>query len=528
MSTNFPAALDSLVNPVGTDSVATVDHAAQHTNANDAIEALQVRVGITGSTDPASLTYRLDALESNGHVIATVDPVTEAVEIVAGITRIPLSGPSNVLRRMHNCGLSDVPFLFVSDSTGDAADEFVKMFVINHLAPAFPLARIEYSLFNTSTGTYPNKELIGGSDAEPYVTVATPGGHGWGMEPSAVESEGAELDVWVEAELEDWGSDAKAQSLIARWGTAGKYSWKLSSTFGGTLKLEWSTDGTTISSALCSVTYGMSAIPNNARRLIRATLKCDNGAGGYEVKFYQSSTDATAFVQIGTTVTGGATTSIYTSTNQTIEVGSCGAANAVEYGGSTDFSLGKYYRAFAASLINGYNRMPSEIRTMAQSYGSAGVRGGGNRIVIYNASVGGVALSTHYADPQYKREIPLTPSAFVWIASTHNEVYAMSWVAYLTALDTMIAKIKERIKMPVITICTENPRYSPADAKSIESQKLRNVMLHAYAAKNNLIIADIYSAYGSDRNLVQSDGVHPTPAGSLIGAATVSESFGLL
>ena len=457
--------------------------------------------------------------------------VTGAPEVFekAVSQRIPLSGPSNVLRRMHNCGLSDVPFLFVSDSTGDAADEFVRMFVINHLVPAFPLARVEYLTFDTINNFYSYGSLVGGGDIEePYVSVVSPGGHGWGMEPALVEDEGAELDIWVDAALEDWGSDAKAQCLIARWGAAGKYSWKLYSTFGGSLKLEWSTDGTTILGATCSTTYFCSSIPNNARRLIRATLKCDNGAGGYEVKFYSSTSDYNNLSQVGTTIVGGATTSIYTATDQTIEVGSCGAPNGAEYGGTTQFAFGKYYSAYAASVIKGWNRMPSEIRTMVQSYWSSGLRGGGNRIAVYNASVGGVALSTHYADPQYKREIPLTPSAFVWIASTHNEAYAMSWVAYLTALDTMIAKIKERIKMPVITICTENPRYSPADAKSIESQKLRNVMLHAYAAKNNLLIADIYSAYGSDRNLVQSDGVHPTPAGSLVGAATVSASFGLL
>lgn len=49
-ATNFPTSLDSLTNPSGTDSVATVSHSGQHSNANDAIEALEAKLGITAST----------------------------------------------------------------------------------------------------------------------------------------------------------------------------------------------------------------------------------------------------------------------------------------------------------------------------------------------------------------------------------------------------------------------------------------------------------------------------------------------
>lgn len=77
MATNFPASLDSLTNPQGTDSVQAVSHAAQHANANDAIEALEARVGVTGSAVATSLTNRLAVLES-----ASVD--TEAIQDIIG------------------------------------------------------------------------------------------------------------------------------------------------------------------------------------------------------------------------------------------------------------------------------------------------------------------------------------------------------------------------------------------------------------------------------------------------------------
>lgn len=46
MTTAYPAALDSFSNPVGTDTLNTVDHAAQHDNANDAIGAIETALGV--------------------------------------------------------------------------------------------------------------------------------------------------------------------------------------------------------------------------------------------------------------------------------------------------------------------------------------------------------------------------------------------------------------------------------------------------------------------------------------------------
>lgn len=60
MATSFPGALDSLVNPQPTDNLdtAAVLHDDQHANANDAIEALEAKVGVDGSTVRSSLDYK--------------------------------------------------------------------------------------------------------------------------------------------------------------------------------------------------------------------------------------------------------------------------------------------------------------------------------------------------------------------------------------------------------------------------------------------------------------------------------------
>ena len=64
MAILFPITLDQLLNPTGVDSVQAVPHAAQHSNANDAIEALEVKVGVDNSTDVASLDYKVRDLIS--------------------------------------------------------------------------------------------------------------------------------------------------------------------------------------------------------------------------------------------------------------------------------------------------------------------------------------------------------------------------------------------------------------------------------------------------------------------------------
>src|SRR3990167_719387 len=56
-ATNFPSSLDSLTNPSGTDSVATVSHSGQHSNANDALEAIEAKVGIGSATPVANTLF---------------------------------------------------------------------------------------------------------------------------------------------------------------------------------------------------------------------------------------------------------------------------------------------------------------------------------------------------------------------------------------------------------------------------------------------------------------------------------------
>ena len=63
MATNFPESLDTLVNPLSENNLSSPSHADQHTNANDAIEALQEKVGVTNSEVETSHEYRISQVE---------------------------------------------------------------------------------------------------------------------------------------------------------------------------------------------------------------------------------------------------------------------------------------------------------------------------------------------------------------------------------------------------------------------------------------------------------------------------------
>ena len=71
MATNFPTSLDALTNPTSTDSLTSPSHADQHADANDAIEALQAKVGVNSSAVSTSLDYKVNK-PLNSEVLAAI------------------------------------------------------------------------------------------------------------------------------------------------------------------------------------------------------------------------------------------------------------------------------------------------------------------------------------------------------------------------------------------------------------------------------------------------------------------------
>ena len=63
MATNYPTTLDTFTNPTSTDTLdsATVPHASQHTDINDAVEAIEAELGTLPKGSFATVKARLIA-----------------------------------------------------------------------------------------------------------------------------------------------------------------------------------------------------------------------------------------------------------------------------------------------------------------------------------------------------------------------------------------------------------------------------------------------------------------------------------
>lgn len=64
MAINFPGSLDNFTNPTSASPINSPSHADQHANANDAIEALEAKVGVDGSSVITSHDYKIAQLQS--------------------------------------------------------------------------------------------------------------------------------------------------------------------------------------------------------------------------------------------------------------------------------------------------------------------------------------------------------------------------------------------------------------------------------------------------------------------------------
>jgi hypothetical protein len=95
MTINYPDSLDALSNPSGTDSLSNPSHSQQHSNANDAIEALQVKVGIDNSSDINSLDYKVSTLEGQVSNIGDLTTATETLFGLEGNNNLVISGIEN-------------------------------------------------------------------------------------------------------------------------------------------------------------------------------------------------------------------------------------------------------------------------------------------------------------------------------------------------------------------------------------------------------------------------------------------------
>lgn len=162
MNINFPTSLDTLVNPTATDNTVTVPHATQHANANDAIEALEAKVGINLSTDTASIDYKLKNASS-------VNPGHKHT-LAGAITDITLTNPVN-----GNGLFFNGTYWYNADVNVPDASTTVKGVVKMSTSPAIATIAIAVGDNDTRVPTQGENDALAGTSGTPsssnkYVT----------------------------------------------------------------------------------------------------------------------------------------------------------------------------------------------------------------------------------------------------------------------------------------------------------------------------------------------------------------------
>jgi hypothetical protein len=94
MATNFPTSLDSLVNPNPTQTLDSPSHSTQHANLNDAVEALEAKVGVNSSA-VATSHDKILTLKANIASPSFTGPVVSAGTVTAPTFIGALTGNAN-------------------------------------------------------------------------------------------------------------------------------------------------------------------------------------------------------------------------------------------------------------------------------------------------------------------------------------------------------------------------------------------------------------------------------------------------
>lgn len=135
MATDFPENLDNFTNPDSNNPLSNPSHSEQHANANDAIEALQAKVGVDGSTDPNSLDYRISQLEVSPLDAEQIQDAIAAAFAAGDQTDITVSyndaldSLTLLVNNAQTAGYTSVVQHYVKNSTGSTINAGTPVYI---------------------------------------------------------------------------------------------------------------------------------------------------------------------------------------------------------------------------------------------------------------------------------------------------------------------------------------------------------------------------------------------------------------
>ncbi|MBJ6633373.1 hypothetical protein [Streptomyces sp. I5] len=199
-----------------------------------------------------------------------------------------------------------------------------------------------------------------------------------------------DLDLRIDVALEDWG----AQVQLASQFNSPTRAWSLLVAGTGHLNFIWSPDGT-LASRIDQFSTEPIAAYNGQRMAVRVTLDVNNGAGGYELRFYTGRTvDDEEWQLLGEPIVGGAPTAIANGT------GSLTLGWSPVWG-----SPGMTGKLFAFKLLNGIGGSTAiSMKTSDATPGATSFSSGG---ATWSRDGGGLVLTNRHV--RMAGEVPAWP-----------------------------------------------------------------------------------------------------------------------
>lgn len=123
-ATSFPSSLDTLTNPASTDKTNSPSHSTQHTNANDALEALEAKIGVNGSAVTTSHDYKLSGVTGSDKSVSLTGSETLTNKTLTSPFTTNLTATNTTLIGVHTVTgtttlSGKLTLTLGSDATGD-------------------------------------------------------------------------------------------------------------------------------------------------------------------------------------------------------------------------------------------------------------------------------------------------------------------------------------------------------------------------------------------------------------------------
>lgn len=400
----------------------------------------------------------------------------------------------------------------LGDSTGN--DSFEWPYKLGESIGALnPAWTVQTRVWDDATQQYAAPITIQtGTAAARYLDCAT-GTTGRRLDPTVTTHVSGPLDVRVKVNVTDW-TPASSVNFCGRTSTDPNRGWYVGilATSGNPF-FAFTPTGLAANLVVKSATAS-TGFADGSTNWLRYVFIPDNGASGYDVKFYTSA-DGITWTQLGSTVTTAGATALYNNSAIGYECG------GVAGGTSSGLDL---YEVQIRDGIDGPNIVPA-LPDLWPRYSSAGATIAGAPILtIVNGSHPGAAIAYLGDATRLPKMTPDYGQLVTILSDSHNETLYVG-PAWTAKYDTWRAAVETNVPGSPIVILTQNPETS--GFTWYQEHARRRVELLGYARQKHIDVIDTYQAFldASWPGALMTDTVHPNTAGQIVWRDAILRRF---